>query len=112
MNWLIDNLLDLALSIAEYISQAVYTLVQCIFYPIELIFCWIGNILKLIINSFIGLFDSLWNIFDMLYIFSSNTLNSLFPNIWTTIILLGLTIVFLLRLYYFIKDISILGNKI
>lgn len=112
MGWIIESLKDLGLSIAEYISQGVYTLVCCLLYPIQVLFYWIGNTLKLILNTFVSFFSTLWNTFDILYSFLSNTLMSLFPNIWTTIILLGITIVFLLRIYYFVKDISILGNKI
>lgn len=112
MVWLIDELVDLALSIAEYLTQGIYTLVYCILYPIQVLFYWIGNTLKLILNTFVAFFATIWNTFNIMYDFLSNTLTSLFPNVWTTIILLGLTIVFLLRIYYFVKDISILGNKI
>lgn len=112
MTWLIDDLLDLALSIGEYISQGIYTLIMCLLYPLEIMFFWIGNTLKLILNVFIDFFASLWATFDILYLSISNMTNSLLPHTWSLIILIGLTIVFTLRLYYFIKDISILGNKI
>jgi phage-related protein len=103
MVWLIDDLKDLGLSIAEYISQAIYTLVNCILYPIQLLFYWISKIIKLIFDTFITFFETLWNTFNITYSFISDTLMSLFPNIWTTIILLGISIIFLLRLYYFIR---------
>lgn len=103
MVWLIDDLKDLALSIAEYISQAIYTLVYCILYPFQVFFYWMGNILKLIFETFITFFETLWNTFNITYNFISDTLISLFPNVWTTIILLGVSITFLLRLYYFIR---------
>jgi hypothetical protein len=112
MGWIIESLRDLGVSIAEYITQGIYTLIYCILYPIQILFYWIGNTLKLILNTFVAFFTTMWNTFNIMYDYLSNTLTSLFPNVWTTIILIGLTIVFLLRIYYFVKDISILGNKI
>lgn len=112
MVFLIDNLVDLALAIGEYISQAIEILINAIIHPFKYIIIWLGNIVKLIFDTFVALFNTLWNTFDIMYNFISNLLTGFFPNIWTTIILIGITIVFLLRIYYFIKDISILGNKI
>jgi hypothetical protein len=34
------------------------------------------------------------------------------PYIWLTIILIGFSVVFILRIYWFLKDVSILGNKV
>lgn len=112
MAWLIDNFEDLAKSIALYISEGIEALINAFIHPVIYLITWLGNIVKLIFNAFINLFSTIWNTFDILYNFVSNILTGLFPNIWTTIILLGITIVFLLRLYFFIKDISILGTKI
>lgn len=112
MVWLVDSLKDLALSISKYISQAVETLANLIIHPVLYIGVWISNIIKLIFNAIIGLINTIWNTFDILYTYITNILIAMIPNAWTTIILLGLTIVFLLRIYYFLKDVSILGNKI
>lgn len=112
MVWVIENLKDLSISIAVYISQAVESLVNALTHPFIYSVIWMENIIKIIINSIIGMLNSIWNTFDILYIFLTNLLVSLLPNAWTTIILIGVSIVFLLRLYYFIKDVSILGNKI
>ena len=109
---LIENFGDLANAIALYISEALEALINAFIHPIIYLVTWLGNIVKLIFDAFVNLFSTIWNTFDILYNFTSNIFTGLFPNIWTTIILLGITIIFLLRLYYFIKDISILGNKI
>ena len=112
MVWLIDTLEDLGKSIATYISEALEALINALIHPFIYLITWIGNIIKLIFDAFTNLFSTIWNTFNILYDFTSNIFSQLFPCVWTTIILLGITIIFLLRLYYFIKDISILGNKI
>ena len=109
---LIESFLDLALSIAEYISQGVYSVVSCLFYPVQVLLYWIDNIMKLVWNIFVELLSSWWCIFDIMYSYVSTSIVSFIPSMWSVIILLGLSIVFTLRLYYFIKDISILGFKI
>lgn len=109
---LIESFLELALSIAEYISQGVYSIVSCLFYPVQVIFYWMDNIITLIWIAFIDLLTAWWGIFDIMYAHVSTSIVSFIPSMWSVIILLGLTIVFTLRLYYFIKDISILGFKI
>lgn len=112
MVYLIDSLLDLMLGILTAISQAVETLVHCFFYPFEVLFMWVGNISKLIFDCFVGLISTFWATFDIMYLFFSDILSSFLPYAWISIILVGFTIVFLLRIYFFLKDISILGNKI
>lgn len=112
MVFIIEQLVDLALAISEYISQAVQTIINCFLYPFQCIFTWIKNIITLIIDSFTSLISTIWNTFDIIYDYIYNLLTLLFPNIWVTLILLGVTIVFLLRIYYFLKDIHILGTSI
>lgn len=112
MVFLIEKLVDLALAIAEYIGQAVKTLVNCLLYPFQCIFTGLINIVLIIIDVFKSLIITMWDTFDIIYDFIYNLFTDLFPNIWITLVLLGLTIVFLLRIYHFIKDISIVGNKI
>ena len=108
----VDSLLELALSIGEYISQGVYACVVCIFYPFQVIFYWIGSILGIMWNPFIDFFTAFAVINTTLFNHVTCSITSMLPATWTLIIILGLTIVFTLRLYYFVKDISILGFKI
>lgn len=112
MVFYIEYLVDLAIAIGEYITQAIYTLIYCILYPFQCICTGFLNVITLIIDTFINLISTMWNTFNILYDYIYNLFTSLFPNIWITLVLLGVTIVFLLRIYYFIKDISILGFKI
>lgn len=112
MGWLINELLDLALVICIYISQAIEVLVDCLFYPLERIFYWLSAILNLIIECITGIINSLWNIFTIIYDFIGCIFSAILPYTLFLIIATGLTIVFLFRIYHFIKEIEILGNKI
>jgi len=112
MVWIIENLQNLALSISEYITQAIYTLVHCLFYPFQLILSWIDKISKLIINTLVSFIGVLWDSFHIVYDFVTNMFIGMLPSLWITLILLAITIIFTLRLYHFIKDISIAGFKI
>lgn len=109
---IIDSFLSLALSIAEYISAGVYAIVVCILYPLQVGYYWITSIIGIIWNSFTSFFAAFYQIHTILYNHVSSTIITMFPSTWTVIVLLGLTIVGTLRLYYFIKDVSILGFKI
>lgn len=112
MVWLIEDLMDLAKAISIYISQAVELLITCLIYPIQRILYWIGNILSIIIDAIMGLITSFYNIFYILYDFISSVVSGILPNAIVIIIMLAFTIVFLFRLYHFIKEVEIFGFKI
>jgi len=112
MVWLIDDIGDAVLSLGEFISQALEALINAIIHPFFYILNAVGVIIMLILNGILSLLSALWATFTIMYDFISTVFTGFMPNLWTTLILLAITIVFLLRLYYFVKDISILGNKI
>lgn len=109
---IIDTLYDLAMSISDYISQGVFGIVYSFLYPFQLISYWTTTIINLVWDTFIDLIVSMWGIFYVYETFSRTLLIAMIPNLWTSIILLGLIIAFVLRLYYFLKDISILGFSV
>lgn len=106
MSWSIDNLLEHAQAISSFISQAVETLIDCLFYPFQRFFYWLSAITDIIINAINGVFDSLWNIFNIIYNFIADILTNIFPYSTLILVLTGLTIMFLLKIYYFIR-----GNR-
>ena len=112
MTWLIDDLVDLALAICTYISQALEVLLNCLLYPFEKIAYWFVNIFTLMFEAFIGIINSIWDIFDILYNFISDTLTAFLPYTLLIVVLMGLTIMFLFRIYRFVKDIEIFGFSI
>lgn len=111
-DWLIESFLNLAQAISSYISQAIETLVDCIFYPFQRVLYWFGAIVDIIINAVIGIITSLWSLYTILYDYLYEIFSSIFPYMLTIIIFTGLTIVFLFRIYHFVKGISIAGFKI
>ena len=112
MSWLIDSFLNLAQAISSFISQAVETLIDCFFYPIERIFYWLSAIVNIIINAVTGIITNLWNIYDILFTFCHDIITSMFPYTVSLLILMGITIIFLFRIYHFVKGISIAGFKL
>lgn len=112
MVWLIDDLVDLAQAICTYISQALQVLLNCLLYPFEKIAFWFVNIFTMMFDAIIGIINNIWDIFDILYIFISDTLEAFLPYTLLIVVLMGLTIVFLFRVYRFVKDIEIFGFSI
>lgn len=114
MTWdgFVESFLGLALSIGEYISQGVYAIVVCVFYPVQVFFYWQSSILGVVGNALVDLVASFYALNTVLVNHLSSTVVSVLPGVWGTIILTGLAIVFTLRLYYFVKDVSIFGFKI
>lgn len=112
MVWIIDDLADHARALSNYISQALEILIDCLFYPINRIFYWLSEILKMIMNAITGIIDSLWYIYEILIDFLYHIISSFLPYTLLIIVFIGLTIMFLFRIYHFVKEISILGNKL
>ena len=106
MAWSIEDFLGLAQAISSFISQAIETLIDCLFYPLQKFFYWLSAIADVIINAINGVFNSLWDIFDILYNFIADILTNILPYSILIIVLTGLTIMFLLKIYYFLR-----GNR-
>lgn len=96
----------------DQLGDLLYNLVYLVLYPAIRIFNMLLNAvisaldeLRLLYHSIIGLGYTVSNLII-------NTFGVLFPATWTTLILLGVVIVVVLRVYFFVKDISIAGFKI
>ena len=111
-SWLIESFLNLAQAISSYISQGIETLIDCLFYPVQRVFYWFSAIVDIIINAVTGIITSLWSLYDILYNFLYSVFVGVFPYTLTILIFTGLTIVFLFRIYHFVKGISIAGFKL
>ena len=75
---------------------------------IELLLYWSNYVL----NIFITFINSILGLFDQVTYFISNFMYNIIPSLWLVLVLLGFSIVIILRVYHFIKDISIAGFKI
>jgi len=63
-------------------------------------------------GDFIGMITDIIALGGTIISFVNNTIGLLFPSTWTLLIVLGVGIVVTLRIYFFLKDISIAGFKI
>ena len=93
-------------------SQFLRELLFALLYPLQVIFEHLRNVLDIIISAFSGLVNGFFAFFDAVHFLISGIITSWFPSVWIVPIFLMLSIVFLLRLYWFLKDVSILGNKV
>lgn len=86
--------------------------VNALLYPLNSFFSMIWGWISLILNAVLGLYHSIILFFNSITSFITSISSIMFPGTWGTLILIGLSIVFLLRLYYFLKDVEIMGFKI
>lgn len=86
-------------------------LYNIVFIPIGLIISLFGG-LMLCVTDLFGMITDIIALGGSIIGLITNTIGALFPSVWTTLIILGVTLVILLRIYSFLKDISILGFKI
>ena len=103
--------LNLDLGLAEALSQFLSEIINFAMYVLQSIIGLILDIINLIISPFIGLSRAIMALFDSVYTFVTAYLSFL-PSPWLVLMLLMLTIVVALRLYSFLKDISIHGYKV
>lgn len=94
------------------LGDFLYQLVHIIFYPI---FKFVFDIFALLIstiNELVGFVLSLMGLGLTVVTFISDFLGLFFVDAWTTIIMMQISIIVCLRVYYFLKDVSIFGNKV
>lgn len=95
-----------------YLVELLLELLYGVFYPVVCFFRIFINVVVYIWRTFYNLFESMYDLFDSVYSYISTYLGLIFPSAWTYLLCLGLLIVFVLRIYHFVKDISIAGFKI
>lgn len=101
----------MVLGIAEALSQFLKEILNFFLYFLQSVIGFIIDVIRLFIDPFVGLVDNILILFDSLYTFITGFLSFL-PSPWLALMLLMLVIVVGLRLYSFLKDISIHGYKV
>lgn len=96
---------------ADLLEQFLSILLNSLLYPFERFFSMLLHWIMVIVNPFIVFIQAIYGIFYSLYSFF-DAFYGMFPEPYGSIFLLILTIVVSLRIYHFLKDISILGNKV
>lgn len=107
LTWL-SSILDAIWNIPTYLSDLLDILLHALIYPFTRISELVGEIIGVIYDTLYGLYSSIDRLGDVVYNFLSSVVDIL-PGPWATIMLLMITLIIVLRLYYFIKSIKIAG---
>lgn len=83
-----------------------------IWYPVSCILQILVMIIDLILYPIISLINALITVINAVIFYNYIILINLFPSGWTILIIAAIFLVFILRIYSFIKGISIFGWKI
>lgn len=89
-----------------------YGIALFIWYPVSCILQIMVMLIDLILYPILTLINSLISIVNAVIFYNYIILTNLFPSGWTIMIVAAIFLVFLLRIYSFIKGISIFGWKI
>ncbi len=88
------------------------TLFQAVLYPFNAVLHMVWGWIMLIVNAVLALYSAFTNFFTSIIVFIQTISSVMFPGEWGTLIVIGLSIVFALRIYSFLKDVSIGGFKL
>jgi hypothetical protein len=98
--------------LVTYLVSMIINLCYALFYPIYSIIMIFVNVINLIWVSFVSFINSLIGLFTAVYSTIYSLFYLIFPSSWVAVLLLGLSIAILLRVYAYLKDIEIFGFKI
>lgn len=107
-----DAVYNWIIGLPGYFADLIEALINAILYPIQVIFSMFWHWISILVDSVVSVYTSILTLFNTTYSFLWNISTTLFPGTWGILILIGFTIVVLLRVYYFVKDIEILGFKL
>jgi len=108
----LDAVYNWIISLPGYFADLIEAIIYALFYPIQALFSMIWGWISILIDSVVSVYTSITTLFNTIYFFLSTVASILFPGTWGTLILIGFSIVVLLRIYYFLKDVSIAGFKL
>ncbi|WP_406656161.1 hypothetical protein V7O62_09890 [Methanolobus sp. ZRKC2] len=100
--------MDIDVGLGQFLEE----IINFLLYILQTIIDQILKLINAIISPFVGLLGSITALFDSVYSFVSSLFSLFLPSLWVAIMLLMLFIVVILRIYSFVKDISIGGFKI
>lgn len=95
-------------ALGDFLNQ----LISYIFYPIITFFVDMYTAIIGAVNEVIGLITDIYSLGLTVINFVTGFLSLFLIDVWTTMIIIQITVIIILRVYYFIKDVSIMGNKV
>lgn len=96
----------------DYLGDLLSYLLFGLLHPFYALSDFFNTVITNVWTSLHGLYSALVGLFTTVIDLVSSMLSGSIPYIWLTIILIGFSVVFILRIYWFLKDVSILGNKV
>lgn len=96
----------------EALGELLNLIISLIFYPVFSFVVGVFSSFINLVNQLIGLLLDIVGLGGSVLSWVSSFLSLFFVDTWTTIILLQIAIIVILRFYYFAKDVEIFGFKV
>lgn len=95
-----------------YLVQLSYEFLKALFYPVTAFLTIFIEQAVQVWHVFYSFVTALTGLFNTFYSLVHTYFSLAFPSIWVVVIMIGLLTVIALRVYSFVKDVSIFGFKI
>lgn len=99
---------DFSKLLSDFLNQLLYAIFNPIFQFLQYT---IGSLISAINELFLFLL-SIWGLLNTIISFFNDMLFIYLDSTWSAALMMSISLVFFLRIYYFAKDISIFGNKV
>jgi len=96
----------------EVLQSLLDLLLSAILSVLDFIFGGIYDIILQIWNAFVALYQAFYGLIMSVIDLFTDFLGALFPSAWVALMVIMALIVFVLRIYHFLKDVSLWGFKI
>lgn len=107
-----SSISDLIRNLFYWISDAVSVIVNAVTYPFLKLFEIFQSFIVNIWDSLHSLVVNLVDLFALVTGFVYDFFVGIFPSTWTALFMASLTLVIALRIYYFLKGVSIAGFSV
>jgi phage-related protein len=108
----LDAVYDWIIGLPGYLADLLAAIIHAILYPINALFEMVWGWITLIIDAIMSVYTAITGLFSTVTGFLTSVSSMLFPGTWGTMIMIGFSIVVLLRIYHFLKDVEIAGFKL
>jgi len=96
----------------NYLGSFLDAIFSMILFPIVKFFILIFVSVVTVYNAFVGFINAFYGLFTNIYGNIGSYISDVLPSPFVALLMLGISIAILQRIYFYVKDISILGNKI
>jgi hypothetical protein len=97
---------------ADYLGNLVMVAVYALLYPFIQVIQALIDFIYIFVDAISNLVTAFFGLFYTVYGFVVSFFTGLIPNSWLVLMLLELSILFIFRMYKFLKDVSFHGYKL